>query len=131
MQPLDEPTEFVEQMYLAVVEESWLWEVPLGVPDGHGGYEHGPWDPAECSRQLVTWFDAGLVELYADPPDDAPRPRDLREWRAWNGRPRVGPAAEVARAVLTDPARWTGASEAGFLRLSLSSAGRGLDAAWT
>ena len=66
--------------------------MPLGVSDGHGGYDHGPWDPADCSRQLLAWFDAGLVQLYADPPDDAPRPQNLREWRAWNdGRYRLVP----------------------------------------
>ncbi|RBY93684.1 hypothetical protein DQ237_17100 [Blastococcus sp. TF02-8] len=131
MPPADEPSEFVEQMYLAVVEESWLWEVPLGVSDGRGGHDHGPWDPAECSRQLLAWFDAGLIELYADPPDDAPRPRSVREWRAWNdGRSRRVPEPAVARAVLAEPARWTGTSEDRFLRLCPSEAGMGPSAAW-
>jgi hypothetical protein len=127
-----EPSEFVEQMYLAVVEESWLWEVPLGVSDGHGGYEHGPWSPADCARQLLAWFDAGLVQLYADPPDDAPRPQNLREWRAWNdGRYRLVPHPDIARAVLADPVRWTGTSDIGFLRLCPSDAGMSADAVWT
>ena len=125
------PSEFVEQMYLAVVEEAWLWEVPLGVSDGRGGHEHGPWNPDECSRQLVAWFDAGLVQLYADPPDDAPRPRNVAEWQAWNaGRYRGVEDADTARAVLADPARWTGTSEDGFLRLSPTDAGMAPDARW-
>ena len=125
------PSEFVEQMYLAVVEESWLWEVPLGVSDGLGGHEHGPWDPAECSRQLVAWFDAGLVQLYVDPPDDAPRPQNVAEWRAWNsGRYGLVPDPADARAVLADPSRWTGSEDAGFLRLSPTDAGMAPDAQW-
>ncbi|RZU33928.1 hypothetical protein [Blastococcus saxobsidens] len=127
----DSPSEFVEQMYLAVVEEHWLWEVPLGLSDGRGGYEHGPWNPAECSRQLVAWFDAGLLELYTDPPDDAPRPQNVAEWRAWHkGRYRVEDDPGIARAVLADPSRWTGSPGDGFLRLAPTDAGMAPDAAW-
>ena len=125
------PSEFVEQMYLAVVEETWLWEVPLGVSDGRGGHEHGPWQPDDCSRQLLAWFDAGLVELYADPPDDAPRPRTAAEWHVWKaGRYRRITDDGAARAVLADPARWTGTSEDRFLRLCPTEAGMAPGAPW-
>ena len=125
------PSDFVEQMYLAVAEGSWLWEVPLGVSDGLGGHEHGPWDPAECSRLLLAWFDAGLVELYADPPDDAPRPQNVAEWRTWNsGRYPLVPDPDAARAVLADPSRWTGGPGDGFLRLAPTDAGMAPDAVW-
>jgi hypothetical protein len=40
-----ETADLVEQLHLAVVEESWLWEVPLYVSEGTGGREHGPGIP--------------------------------------------------------------------------------------
>ncbi|WP_346620981.1 hypothetical protein [Blastococcus montanus] len=125
----EEPSEFVEQMYLAVAEESWLWEVPMRTGDGRG--DHAPWDSAECSRQLLGWFDAGLLEVYGDPPADTPRPRTAGEWRIWNsGHFLRRPDADTARAVLADPSRWTPTSEDGHLRLRLTEAGMAADASW-
>ena len=108
-------------MQLAVVEESWLFEAPLGISDGRGVRVHGPWEPAACSRQLLAWFDAGLLQLYADAPADAPRPTNRAEWQIWNEGQflrALEPAA--ARDLLAHPERWTSATEDGFVRLCAS-----------
>ncbi|WNV74295.1 hypothetical protein [Geodermatophilus sp. DSM 44513] len=60
-------SDFEHEMYWAVVEESSLAELPLGVTDvlqGGSVVRHGPWDPAACSAYLLDWLTRGLVELY-------------------------------------------------------------------
>ena len=66
------------------------------MPRSHAS--HGVEDRDRGRGQPAGWVDdgdvpdAGLVELYSDPPDDAPRPQNVREWRAWNdGRYRLRP----------------------------------------
>ena len=63
----EELSDFEQQMYWAVVEESSLAELVLGgtayVGDGPP-IQHGPWEPAACSAHLLHWFDQGLVTLY-------------------------------------------------------------------
>ena len=61
----DEPSDFVSELYLLVVEEEWLWEVGGAVtdfsPDGDH-VVHGPWDPAECSRRPPARRDSGSTD---------------------------------------------------------------------
>jgi hypothetical protein len=58
--------DFRGQMWLAVHEGAFLFELPLGAIDHtrHGVVQHGPWPPEECSRCLLTWFDHGWITLY-------------------------------------------------------------------
>ena len=124
-------SDFVEQMYLAVVEESWLFEVPRGVGDEHDDCTHGPWLAPDCSRQLLAWFDQGLIELYADPPEDTPRPRNRAEWQMWNNGyflRVLEPSA--ARDLLANPERWTRESDDGFIHLCPTDGGMAPDAPW-
>ncbi|WP_097186051.1 hypothetical protein [Blastococcus haudaquaticus] len=122
-----QPSEFQTQLYWLVVEASRLFEFLQGAtePDGDGGpVTHGPWDPAECSRQLLAWFDAGLIELFADPPDDVPRPRNAEEWRVWNGGEHLRWLDPVAaRQLLSEPHRWTFESDDALVCVVRTDAG--------
>jgi hypothetical protein len=128
------PSDFVSELYCLIVEEAWLWEVGGAITDISLDGEHvvhGPWDQAECSRHLLAWFDQGLIELYADPPEGTPRPRNRAEWQLWNNgyflrvleRPK-------ARDLLAHPERWTRGSDAGFIHLCSTDAGMAPDAPW-
>ena len=76
--------DFEREMYWAVVEEASLAELSHGVTDivEGGSVQHGPWEPAACSRHLLRWFDQGLVELY-----------DMRERHLTNRPDIAGPPA--------------------------------------
>jgi hypothetical protein len=68
-------TDFEREMYLAVVEESSLAELPRGVDDRvFGGGVLGPWNAEACSTHLLRWFDQGLIQLY-EVGDDTPGPK--------------------------------------------------------
>lgn len=87
--------DFAEQLFWAVVEESPLYEVPLGVTDIVDGrrHVHGPWVVTDCSEALLGWFDAGLLELYR------------RQARARG--PHLDVPHDEARRLLLDTTRWT------------------------
>jgi len=71
----EELTDFEREMYLAVVEEASLAELPPGIDDRvFGGGVVGPWDPEACSTHLLRWFDQGLIELY-EIGEDSPDPK--------------------------------------------------------
>jgi hypothetical protein len=61
----EELTDFEREMYLAVVEQQSLAELPRGSDERLiGGEALGPWDPEACSGHLLRWFDQGLIQLY-------------------------------------------------------------------
>ena len=116
-------------MYVLVVEQASLWEFPLATAQpeaGSGSVASGPWSPAECSRQLLEWFDAGLIELYADTDGDGPEPSTQEEWQL-----RVRTLAPTAvRDVLAHPERWTVESDDGHVCVCQTDAGEDPDAEW-
>jgi hypothetical protein len=63
---IDDFDDFREQMFWAVHEGWFLFELPGGVRDHtrDGIVQHGPWPPEECTRCLRKWFDSGWIELY-------------------------------------------------------------------
>jgi hypothetical protein len=128
------PSDFVSELYLLVVETASLWEVPQGVTDfsSDGNHVvHGPWDPAECSRQLLAWLDAGLITLFNDPPDDVPRPRTAADWQRWNaGEFDRSLESSTVRQLLGQPERWTQESDDGCWRLVRTDAGMDPAAPW-
>src|SRR5215218_10778424 len=103
----EELTDFEREMYLAVVEEASLAELPHGIDDRvFGGGVLGPWEPAACSAHLLQWFDQGLVMLY-----------DMREGHPTNRPDIPGPPAtrrgptglvplDKARELLADWEHW-------------------------
>jgi hypothetical protein len=116
----EEFEDFRGEMWLAVHEGAFLFELPLGARDytRDGIVEHGPWPPKECSRCLVTWFDHGWVELSVlseqlfrwAPGDDAL----LEESDDKTGRIVED---DRARTILADPRIWTNDRAEGFLCL--------------
>lgn len=66
--------DFANEMYVAVVEEAYLWELPTGSRDieADGWVQHGPWRPEDCSAALLVWFDAGLLGLLHRWPEEEP-----------------------------------------------------------
>lgn len=69
----DEDRDFTNDMYVAVVEECPLWELPLGTTDllAGGVVRHGPWESRACAELIIRWLDKGWVELYL--PDVPPQ----------------------------------------------------------
>lgn len=124
------PSTFVEQMYWAVVEESRLFELPLGVTY-HVARQQvvvGPWDPTDCSRQLLQWFDRGLIELYTS---DEVVPRTPEEWRArWAGEHDHVLSAHAARRLLAETERWIVDSDDGLVCLRRTEVGMESTAPW-
>ena len=57
--------DFVNEMYLATVEECLLVELASGTVDMEpsGPVRHGPWDPSDCAAVLLVWLTLGWVEL--------------------------------------------------------------------
>lgn len=83
--------DFSSEMYVAVIEQSFLFELALGVTDvmrDGTRVPHGPWAPSDCSAVMIAWFDRDWIFLHRSPGDDTPVPR------------------AYARDVLLDPARW-------------------------
>jgi len=113
--------DFLGQMWLAVHESAFLFEVPGGAIDHmrDGVVRHGPWSPEECSRCLLTWFDHGWITLCVlseqlfrwSPDDDALRrdPADESARLVENHR---------ARDILAEPQGWTNDRAEGFVCLS-------------
>lgn len=113
--------DFRSEMWLAVHEGAFLFELPAGAVDHtrDGVVQHGPWPPDECSRCLLTWFDHGWITLYVlseqlfrwAPDDDALErdPADDTSRLVKSGR---------ARAILAQPQAWTNDRPEGFVCLS-------------
>lgn len=53
-------------MHLLTLEESGLWEIPVGSIDSFDGrpVEHGPWQVIDCSRTLLVFLRGGLLGTY-------------------------------------------------------------------
>jgi hypothetical protein len=121
------PSDFVAQLHLLVLEGAHLFEFPMVAieTDGNGApVTYGPWDPADCSRQLLAWFDAGLIRLFADPPVESHRPFSAEEWRAWNaGEYLIWLDPPDARQLLSQPERWTVESGDGLVCVVPTDAG--------
>ena len=77
---------FVNEMYVAVAEEAYLWELPTGSCDmeGDGSVQHGPWRPEDCSAALLVWFDAGLLGLLRRWPEEASVPSEQAAELLWS-----------------------------------------------
>jgi hypothetical protein len=113
--------DFRGEMWLAVHEGGFLFEVPLGAIDHtrHGIVQHGPWPPDECSRCLLTWFDHGWITLYV--PSE-----QLFRWSSDDDALVKDPADETvrivesdrARAILAEPRTWTNDRPEGFVCLA-------------
>ena len=58
--------DLIYEMHAAVLEQSFLFEVPRGATEIQGSREVqcGPWDPEACSTVLTIWFDLGWVSVY-------------------------------------------------------------------
>jgi hypothetical protein len=63
-----EDDDFLSQMHLLVMEQSHLFEFPMGsrdlLPDSP--VHHGPWDPAECAQILGGWLAKGWLSVFVD-----------------------------------------------------------------
>jgi hypothetical protein len=70
--------DFANEMYVAVAEEAYLWELPTGSRDmeADGWVQHGPWRPEDCSAALLVWFGAGLLGLLRRWPEEEPVPTE-------------------------------------------------------
>ena len=105
----EDPSDFVNEMYAALVEEASLWELPGGTTDllSNGPVTHGPWQPAECAGLIIRWVERGWVELYLP---ELPAQWDLQR-SEWEPRAeRRGELLILTRAdsldLLHDPNRW-------------------------
>jgi hypothetical protein len=86
--------DFANEMYVAVAEEAYLWELPTGSRDmeADGSVQHGPWRLEDCSAALLVWFDGGLLGLLRCWPEDEAVPSEqaaelLRSPDEWAQRP--------------------------------------------
>jgi len=121
------PTDFIRQMYLAIIEESPLWSLAAGATDYLGGgqtIKHGPWSPDECSTLLLRWFATSWLELYLP---EVPTGWRLRpaEWqmRVERRGPFAVLATEDAHQLLLAPARWLADTADGQACLSRTDSG--------
>ncbi|MDQ1540248.1 MAG: hypothetical protein QOH29_974 [Actinomycetota bacterium] len=117
----DSASDFASEMYVAVVEEAPLWELPGGTTDllSDGPVVHGPWAPTECAALITRWVKRGWVELYLP---DLPSEWNLKT-SGWQGRTeRRGDYLVLARTdaleLLQEPHRWTVNSADGQASLS-------------
>src|SRR5690349_733164 len=93
---VDELRDFLCQMEIAVLEETPLYEIPLGSIDRvTPPVEHGPWPATTCAAVLRLWHTAGWIGLYLP---DYPREWNIvsAEWcgRLVDGEDLTGPDAE-------------------------------------
>ena len=119
-------SDFLQQMYLATLEESPLHEVPEGSLDHRGqgpAVQHGPWQPSRCAAVLRAWHAAGWVELYFPelPPTWNLIPAD------WQSRLMPGDFRALnhadAQTLLASPERWRLERADGQVCLSQSARG--------
>ncbi|MBG0569315.1 hypothetical protein [Actinoplanes aureus] len=106
MLAVDDLTDFLWQMEIAVLEEAPLYEIPWGSRDGLEPFavHHGPWSASTCAAVLRLWYEAGWIGLYfRDPPPG---------WNVapaeWRNRLIGGEdlAAQDAYGLLERPERW-------------------------
>jgi hypothetical protein len=102
---VDELTDFLLQMELATLEQTPLYEIPMGSTDlVTPPVAHGPWPAATCAAVLKLWHRAGWIGLYLPdyPPEWQLMPAD---WctRLVDGDTLTGPDAEE---LLDHPERW-------------------------
>ena len=117
-------------MYVAVVEECALWELPRGATDllPDGPVTHGPWEPRRCAELITRWLDHGWIELYLpDIPAGWNVPSATWQGRAAQRNAFLTLATEDARQLLQDPKRWTVETADGQVCLSRSDAGMTID----
>jgi hypothetical protein len=102
--------DFINEMYVAVMEERALWQLPGGTTDllPDGSVKHGPWEPRACSELIIRWLDRGWVDLYLP---DVPEQWNLKP-AAWQARTDRWGAFSIldpddARQLLQDWRRWT------------------------
>lgn len=105
MLAVDELSDFLSQMEIAVLEETPLYQIPLGSTDLTAPpVEHGPWPAATCAAVLRLWHIAGWIGLYF--------PEYPREWNIvaadWCSRLVYGEDLTGADAeeLLDHPERW-------------------------
>jgi hypothetical protein len=122
----DEHSDFINEMYVAVVEECPLWELPGGTTDllADGPVRHGPWEPPACANLIIRWLDSGWVELYLPelPPQWELRPADWQVRAERRGALSILSRAD-ARQLLQDWHRWTVDSADGQASLSRTATG--------
>ncbi|MEN3614763.1 hypothetical protein AAH979_35165 [Plantactinospora sp. ZYX-F-223] len=102
---MDELRDFICQMEIAVLEESSLYEIPLGSVDMvTPPVKHGPWPAATCAAVLQVWHTAGWIGLHLP---EHPRGWNIvaADWctRLVDGGSLIGPDAEE---LLNHPERW-------------------------
>jgi hypothetical protein len=120
--------DLVSQMYWNVREESPLWTLPDEITDylGRGRtVVHGPFAPADCSRVLLRWFDAGWLDLIAYANHDLWPPGTAAEWET--SAVRQGQflllAHQDARTLLAAPKEWADPARGGEVMLCISDEG--------
>jgi hypothetical protein len=100
----EEMTQTEQRLLVAVEEGTALGYITMRetnhLPDGTTK-KYPARDPQECSRILVGWFDAGLIELGHLIPAD---PNTLRS---------ADVPFDEARALLSDPSKWDFSREVG------------------
>jgi hypothetical protein len=123
--------DFINEMYVAVMEECALWQLPGGTTDllPDGLVKHGPWAPHACSELIIRWLDRGWVELYLP---EVPAQWNL-EPAGWQARTDRRGAFSIldpddARQLLQDWRRWTVDSADGQASLSRTDVGMNVPA---
>jgi hypothetical protein len=113
-------------MYVAVVEECPLWQLPGGTSDllADGPVRHGPWEPRACANLIIRWLDRGWVELYLPdvPPQWELKPADWQVRAERRGAFSILGRAD-ARQLLQDWHRWTVDSTDGQASVSRTDVG--------
>jgi hypothetical protein len=102
---VDELADFLRQMELATLEQTPLYEIPMGSVDlVTPPVTHGPWPAAICAAVLRLWHTAGWIGLYFPnyPAEWRLIPAD-RCTRLVDGDTLTGPDAEE---LLGHPERW-------------------------
>jgi hypothetical protein len=118
--PRERFEDFRSEMWLAVHEGGFLFEIPGGSVDHvpEGLVRHGPWSPEDCSQVLLTWFDHGWIALFVPPEQEfrwassgvvlTPDPSDP-SWQLLE--------PDKARSILAEPETWTNERPEGFVCL--------------
>jgi hypothetical protein len=129
---VDRPRLLVEEMHDRVIENSLLFSVPLAsttVLNRGRTITNGPFPPADCSRVLCRWFEAGWVDVV-----DASHPESwvvglaAQEWEGRGVAAGSGGADPIlahddAQELLRDTSRWSKDSRDGLAMLSVSDEG--------